>query len=519
MTKLTSEELSSSSSKRLAKNTLVLYVRMLLTVGISFYTTRVVLANLGVDDFGLYNVVGSVVSFSYIFTTSLTDSITRFITVEAGHRNLEKAKETFATSINILLISSLIVIIISETIGLWFTNTQLVFDVSRSTAVNWIFQFFVFSIVIEIMSVPFNALIIAYEKMSAFAFITILEVLLKLGVAFALACSPIDKLVYYGLLMCGVSFIRQIIYFIYCFRHFEECSYNFRFRNASSFLPMAKYIGLKILSLTGSLASTAGLGVVLNMFFPAYVNAARGIALQIQGQSTSFSRNFTLALNPQITKTYAQGNIQEVVRLVYQGSRIAFFLFLIVGFPLLLETDFFLSVWLKEVPRYTAIFVQLAMITQMISQCLSTFTFLNNAIGHIRKFEMQNFLISFLTLPASYFFLKLGFSPVTVPIIYLISIAGTAIPCFFANREYVRISVWDFFKKVILRILVVVCLSLFAVLPFRLFMQPSFLRLFTTVAVSVTAIMLFTFLFGLYPDERIAVMRIIKNRFQKIYKQ
>lgn len=505
-----------TNDKRLAKNTLVLYVRMLFTVGISFYTTRVVLVNLGIDNYGLYNVVGSVVSFSYIITTTLTDAVTRFITVDIGRGDLRLAKETFSTSVNILLLSSLIIVLIFESIGLWFVNNQLVYDINRTASVNWIYQFFIITILIEIMSVPFSALIIAYEKMSTFAFITVSEVFLKLVVAFALAWSPIDRLIYFGLLMCLVSVIRQILYVVYCIRRFEECSYTFQFRNIAVFKPMAKYASLKILSVSSCMASTAGLGVVLNMFFPAYVNAARGIAMQIQGQSTSFARNFMLALNPQIIKTYARGDVQETIKLVYMGSRIAFFLFFIVGLPILLEADYILSIWLKEVPSYSVIFVQLAMITQMVAQIFSTFGTLNNAIGHIRKFEIQYFLVTFFTLPLSYLFVWLGFSPVCVPVIYLLSIIGTIYPCFFANKKYIKLPIGQFLSEVLLRILVVSALSFLVVLPFRMFMQASILRLLITIMLSILASSFFIIFIGLYPEERLKLKIYVVNRIKKL---
>ena len=367
---------TSENNKRIAKNTLILYVRMLFTVGISFYSTRLILANLGVENYGIYNVIGGFVSMFYMVTSTMTQAVSRFLTFDLGRGDIAKLQKTFSTSVNILLLMSFVVVLLAETVGLWFVNNKLNIDDSRMLAANWIYQFSVFSFVLEMISVPYSASVISHEKMGTFAFVTVAKVLLTLGIAFALTVSPIDKLVFYGLLVFLVELTIQMMYWIYCRRNFAECRYSFKIEN-EIFKNMFGFAGWNFLTTCSSMLSTQGVSILLNMQFGPVINAARGVASQINGTVGAFYRNFTTALNPQITKAYALEDFEYVKKLVCKGAKFSYLAFFFIALPCMIEVDFFLSVWLKEVPAFAGIFVQLTLLYSLVEVLLNSNEILN----------------------------------------------------------------------------------------------------------------------------------------------
>ena len=362
--------IQSQNNKRLAKNTLILYARMLFTVGISFYSTRLILANLGVSDYGVYNVIGGFVSMFYMVTATMTQAVSRFLTFELGRNDPKKLQQTFSTSLNILLLLALLVVLLSETIGLWFVNAKLNIEPDRMTAANWIYQFSLLSFVLEMISVPYSASVISHEKMGTFAFVTITKVFLTFGIALSLAASPIDKLVFYGILVLAVSVSIQLMYWIYCKKNFPECQYSTHIDKVL-FKDMFGFAGWNFLTTCTSMLSSQGVGIMLNMHFGTAINAARGVASQINGTVGAFSRNFTTALNPQITKSYAAGDIAYTTKLVCRGAKFSYLLFLFIALPCMFEVDFFLSKWLTEMPPYAGIFVQLTFLNTLVEILLN----------------------------------------------------------------------------------------------------------------------------------------------------
>lgn len=363
--------IQSQNNKRLAKNTLILYARMLFTVGISFYSTRLILANLGVSDYGVYNVIGGFVSMFYMVTATMTQAVSRFLTFELGRNDPKKLQQTFSTSLNILLLLALLVVLLSETIGLWFVNAKLNIEPDRMTAANWIYQFSLLSFVLEMISVPYSASVISHEKMGTFAFVTITKVFLTFGIALSLAASPIDKLVFYGILVLAVSVSIQLMYWIYCKKNFPECQYSTHIDKVL-FKDMFGFAGWNFLTTCTSMLSSQGVGIMLNMHFGTAINAARGVASQINGTVGAFSRNFTTALNPQITKSYAAGDIAYTTKLVCRGAKFSYLLFLFIALPCMFEVDFFLSKWLTEMPPYAGIFVQLTFLNTLVEILLNS---------------------------------------------------------------------------------------------------------------------------------------------------
>lgn len=450
--------IQSQNNKRLAKNTLILYARMLFTVGISFYSTRLILANLGVSDYGVYNVIGGFVSMFYMVTATMTQAVSRFLTFELGRNDPKKLQQTFSTSLNILLLLALLVVLLSETIGLWFVNTKLNIKPDRMTVANWIYQFSLLSFVLEMISVPYSASVISHEKMGAFAFVTIAKVFLTFGIALSLAASPIDKLVFYGILVLAVSVSIQLMYWIYCKKNFPECQYSTHIDKVL-FKDMFGFAGWNFLTTCTSMLSSQGVGIMLNMHFGTAINAARGIASQINGTVGAFSRNFTTALNPQITKSYATGDIAYTTKLVCRGAKFSYLLFLFIALPCMFEVDFFLSKWLTEVPTYAGIFVQLTFLNTLVETLLNSNETLNRASGKIRKFQIIISVAQLLILIVSYIVLEItGNSILTVAVtnvIYLLIF----IPRITVNKPFIGITFGYFFKHTLRGVLIVTCIS------------------------------------------------------------
>lgn len=325
-----------NKSKRLAKNTVLLYVRMLLTMFIGLYTSRVVLHALGVEDYGIYNVVGGLVTMFTVLSGSLSAAISRFITFELGKGNKDRLKRVFSTSINIQFILIAFIVVLMETIGLWFLNYKMVISAERLTAANWVFQFSVFTFAMNLWSVPYNAAIIAHEKMSAFAYIGILDSLCRLGVAFMITYSNFDHLIYYALLLMIVGIIIRLIYGFYCKRNFDETIYHFVL-DKSLLNDMFSFAGWNFIGAAAGVCRTTGVNILINLFYGANVNAARGLSVQLNNAISGFANNFMTALNPQITKAYAEEDFHYMNMLLFKGTKLAYFLLMLISMPVLIQ--------------------------------------------------------------------------------------------------------------------------------------------------------------------------------------
>lgn len=365
---------TTENNKRIAKNTLLLYFRMLFLMAVSLYTSRVVLNALGVEDFGIYNVVGGVVAMFSVLSGSLSAAISRFITYELGKGNQENLNKIFSSAVTIQLILSGIIILLAETIGMWFLNAKMNIPEVRMEAANWVFQFSILTFAINLISIPYNASIIAHEKMSAFAYISILEAVGKLTIAYLITIAPIDKLIFYAILMCVVALVVRFTYGNYCKRHFSECTYHFVW-DKQLLKQMFGFAGWNFIGASSAVLRDQGGNVVINLFCGPAVNAARGIASQVNNAVNQFVVNFMTALNPQITKSYAAGNKEYMMTLIFQGARLSFYMLLLLSLPILVNTHYILVLWLKIVPEHAVFFVQLILIfalSESISQPLIT---------------------------------------------------------------------------------------------------------------------------------------------------
>lgn len=391
----------STNNKRIAKNTLMLYVRMGITMVVTLFTSRVVLEALGENDFGIYNVVGGVVSLFSILSGSLSGAITRFITYELGRGNKERLKTIFSTSVNIQLLMALIIFILCEIIGVWFLNEKMNIPEGRMGAANFVLQCSIVTFCVNLINIPYNATIIAHEKMDVFAYISILEVSLKLAIAYAIYISGFDKLKVYALLILLTSVLIPIIYGVYCNRTYKETKYSFVF-DISLFKEMASFAGWNLFGNTAYILNTQGINMLINIFFGVAINAARAIAVQVDSAVTMFVSNFMTALNPQITKYYASGEYERMVNLVCRGTRFSFYIMYFFIVPIVLETETILGIWLKEVPDETSIFLRLvlfASLTVVIGTPLYTAI---QATGHIRRYQIVVTAVGCLVFPLTW---------------------------------------------------------------------------------------------------------------------
>lgn len=506
----------SSNNKRIAKNTLLLYFRMLLTMLVSLYTSRVVLKELGVDDYGIYNVVGGVVAMFNVISGALSSAIGRFITFELGKDNKEKLRRVFSSSVTIQIFIALIIVLLAESIGLWFMNHKMIIPIDRLNAAHWVYQFSIITFTINLISVPYNATIIAHEKMSAFAYISIIEVISKLGIAFCIVISPIDKLTFYGLMLMIVAIIVRMIYTYYCKRNFEECSeYTFTI-DKELFKEMFSFAGWNFIGSSSAVLRDQGGNIIINMFYGPEVNAARGLAMQVSTAIQGFVTNFMTALNPQITKSYASGQYEYMMTLIFQGARLSFYILLLLSLPVIFNTHYLLSVWLEKVPEYTTIFVQLVLIFALSESLAAPLVTAMLATGNIRNYQLVVGGLQLLNLPVSYILLKMGYAP---EIIFIVAIF-VSICCEMARlymlRKMIDLPVRSFFSKVYFNVIGV---SVFAsVIPY-LFVtntEISFKSFLICSLLCIICTLISIYVIGCNKDDRLLIKRILKNIILKI---
>lgn len=509
----------SANNKRIAKNTIFLYFRMLLMMAVNLYTSRVILQVLGVEDYGIYNVVGGVVSLLSIISSSLSTATQRFITFGLGKNDRDYLCRVFSISIYIHIAMCILIVVLAESIGLWFLGTELQIPLDRANATMWVYQCAVVSSVIMIMSVPYNATIIAHEKMGAFALISLLEVFLKLGIVYLLLLFSVDKLILYAILLVATQLCVRCSYTIYCKKHFEETKIQ-KVKDVA----LVKEIGLfSMWSLMGNAAYvsyTQGLNVLLNMFFAPTVNAARGIAVQVQSTVNQFVQSFQTALNPQIIKSYASADLPYMYNLVFRSARFSFFMLLILSLPILIETETILNLWLTFVPENTITFLRLILLTTWINSIANPLVVSVKATGKVKRYELIIGVIMLLILPISYIFLKLGYPPYIVFVVHLCMECVAQIARIFITRNLIGFSVFSFFKSVIFRIVSVVSVALVIPLCLFIYLDDSILSFLSVCFSSVVSCILSIYLLGLTNNERIMIVNKARSfcyNFKKKY--
>ncbi len=494
----------------MAKNTLMLYGRTIFTMIISLYTSRVILSALGVEDFGIYNVVGGLVAMFSIISGSLTSAISRYLTFELGNGNFERLRAIFSTSINIQIVISVIVVILGETLGLWFLCSMMNIPPDRLDEAIMVLHCSLAAFVVNLISIPYNAAIVAHEKMSAFAYISILDVSLKLGVVFLLYLFPWDHLVVYSVLLFVESLIIRLIYGWYCNKEFPETKYKF-VHDKSLVKELSSFAGWGFFTNSAYMFNNQGINILMNVFFGVTVNAARGIAIQVENALVKFSADFTTAINPQIIKSYASNDMPQVYQLVNRGAKFSYFLILIVALPVMIETEFILKLWLGVVPENTAMFVRLAIVGSMIDRLGYTGYTACMATGTIKKYTLWITSVGCLVFPASYVAFKLGAPVEASYIVFIVVYIVVDAIRLWIMKGLIDFPVKSFLVDVVAKVLVTTAVS--GVIPVIVVMNydSSLLRAVMSVAVCATSAVAAIFVLGLTKGERNAIISKMKR--------
>ena len=508
---------TSVNNKRIAKNTLALYFRMLFLMFISLYTSRVILNALGVTDYGIYNVVGGMVVISSFFRTTMAGATQRFLSYSIGKGYIDEIQETFKTALFLHVMICLITLVLVESIGLWILNTQLIIPEERLFAANVVFQFSIVSFMYNTISVPYNAVIIAREKMGVFAYMSILEALLKLMVAYIITIDTQDRLILYGLLIMFNSIIMRSVYTSYCKRHFQEAVFSLKY-NPKILKEMTGYMGWSLYANMSGAFFGQGVNIVLNMFFGPAVNAARGLAYQIQHAVRNFAINFQTAVNPQIVKYYASENLHEMYVLMKRSSRFSFYVLLIICMPVFLTTDIIFDLWLTKIPEHAIIFCQLVLIISLIDTISNPLTTATKATGKMKLNAILGGTNLLMNIPVSYVFLKYGFAPVTVFYINIFfSISGMFIRLYI-NRRLINFPIWDFITDVFLRGWFITILAGIVPCVINYHMPRNILTLIVVSIVSICSCLVIISFCGITSGERNFFLSKIRDVYFKIKK-
>ena len=492
-----------------------LYFRMMLIMGVALFTSRIVLKNLGIEDFGIYNVVGGIVTMFTFLNGSLGSATSRYITFELGKKNYERLNQVFNVAFLIHVAIGIIVIVLAETVGLWFFYEKMSIPADRIDAALWVYQISILTCFFSLTQVPYNAAIIAHENMKVYAWVGIVEVICKLVIVYLLVLSPFDKLVFYAAMLCLLQVGIMMFYRFYCLRNYEESRIRL-YREKGLYREMFGYAGSDLIGNISVLAQGQGLNLLLNVFFGPVVNAARGVAYQVQGAVTQFSNNFMTAVKPQIIKSYAQGDLDGMMVLVKNSSCFSFYLMWMISFPIMLEADYILSLWLGKYPDHTVTFLILVLVLCLIQTLKTPRTTVYHATGHLKLTNLVVGGILCAAFPLAYLFLKLGMSPESVFWAANISMAVSEVASVFILKRYVDYSIVSYLASVHGRCIIVTALS--AIVPFLLFdrwMEPSFLRLMSTCLLTSLSIMFVVFTIGMDREMRVKLMGFVKAKLIK----
>lgn len=508
---------NSENSKRIAKNTLLLYVRMLFLMLISLYTSRVILNALGVEDYGIYNVVGGVVTMFSVLSGSLNAAISRFITFELGTGNIERLKKVFSSSVTIQAIIAIIIVVLAETVGLWFLNEKMVIPDNRITAANWCYQFSIITFTINLLAVPFTASIIAHEQMSAFAYISILEALGKLVIAWCIVVNPIDRLVFFSLMVAIVVCSISLLYARYCIKHFKECVYHFYY-DQNLLKQMFGFAGWNFIGASSAIFRDQGGNIILNLFFGPTVNAARAISVKVSAVLNSFVQNFMVALNPQITKSYACGDSEYMFKLVFQGARLSFYILLLLCLPVILNTHYILVIWLKLVPDHTVLFVQLILVFAMCESISNPLITVMLATGKIKNYQIMVGGLQMMNLPIAYLCLFLGAMPESIVIVAIVISQCCLAARLFMLRRMIGLQVGLYLRKVYFNVLFVTFTALIIPAILHQYLLESFTTFLVLSLLSIISTLMSCLYVGSTNEERMLVYSKAKQMIFKFNK-
>ena len=501
-----------SDNRRLAKNTLYLYIRMLLVMAVSLYTSRIVLSALGITDYGIYNVVGSVVIIFDFLKRALGNATHRYVAFYLGKNDIERLRVVFSTCVILHFVIAALLVLFAETIGLWLLYNKLVIPEDRMVAAFWVFQFSVIATALSIICVPYDAEIIAHEKMQVYAYISIIDVVLKLSVAFLLTAIEFDKLILYGLFILIIGIIIRIIYGIYCGKHFQEAHFVWT-KDWKLMKEMASFSGWNLFGHAASAIYAQGFNILLNMFFGPAVNAARGVALQVENAINGFISNFQMAVNPQITKSYAKGELLRFHNLIFTSSRFSFYLYLLIGLPALLETEAILDFWLVDVPEHASNFLRIIFIGVTTSAFFMPLNTACLATGKNRTFLLVRGITALFIIPLAYLVLCFDMQPENMFIVQTVVLIISLFIQLYIAKPLIDLSIKEYCVKVLYKAFIVTFAALPVPVMVKLIMPFSFVSFLTVCIISVVFVCLSVYFLGITKSER----NMINNKASTFY--
>jgi O-antigen/teichoic acid export membrane protein len=504
----------SENNERIAKNTLFLYFRMMFTMLITLYTSRVVLQVLGVNDYGLYTVVGGVVSMLSFLNAALSTGSSRFLTFELGTGDFEKLRKTFSTVLNIHIIIAIVIVVLSETLGLWFVYYKLSIPLDRMNAALWVYHISVFTAIISITQVPYNASIISHEKMGVFAFASIVEVSAKLGIVSLLRCCNIDKLIFYSVLLCFIQVGMALFYRFYCTLKFQETHYEF-ILDRNILKSVAGFSGWSLFAASSIALNNHGTTIITNMFFGPAVVTARAISAQVNIAASQFVQNFRTAVNPQIVKKYAVEDYEGSKQLLLNSAKFSFYLMFMLGLPIILLAEPLLKLWLGQVPEYSVIFLQLIIVQSLFSVFDTSFYTALYAKGQLKENAMISPIIGFIQFPVIYLLFKMGHSPVVLSYagIIVYAVLGLII------KPILICKIVNYTFRDIMSVFVPCMKVCFIAIPvpflLNYFLEKIFLNFLIICLVSIICVLVVVFYIGLDRQMRYKIICIVKERLSK----
>ncbi len=481
-------------------------------MGVSLFTVRIVLSTLGVVDYGIHSVVGGIVVMFSFLSNAMASASQRYFAFEIGRNDYDRLQRIFSMLLLIYFVLAVIIFLLSQTIGMWFLINKINIPIERMPAAKWVFHFSVLSFMFTMLAVPYNALIIAKERMNVYAWVSIVEVLLKLLIVYLLIVLPGDKLISYAVLTFVVTVIVTLIYRIYCNKKYSESKYKY-YWDKPLFKELISYSGWNLFGAIAGVFNLQGINIVLNIFFGPVVNSARAIAYQVGSSLNLFVLNFMTATRPQITKLFASGERSEMVRLVFQASKFSYYLLFILTIPIIMEVEFILQLWLNEVPLHTVLFTKLILIAVLIDSISYSLQTAAQATGKIRLYQFIVGGMMIINLPVAFFFLKLGFQPESV---FYVSIVNSII-CLCLRlvllRKMIDLDILDFIKKVMIPIISVSFISIISVYFILGLLEYGFVRFVVILLSSLLLTSTYVFLFGINKSERSNLFNHIKSKF------
>jgi len=502
-------------NKRIAKNTILLYFRMIFLLFINLYTSRIVIQTLGVEDYGVYNVVGGLVATFTIISGSLTSAISRYLTIELGKKDNKNLQITFASSLTVQLIISAILLVFAELVFVFFLNYKMNISSERLIPANWVLQFSIFTFLINLISIPYNAAIIAHERMKAFAYISLYEASAKLLIAYMLLCYHGDKLILYGACLCLLAVSVRYIYGRYCSKNFEECKFKLDI-DKNKVKSMLSFSGWNFLGASSNVLQTNGIDLLINIFFGPTINATRGVTSQVFNAVNGFATNFMTAINPQIIKSYAQGNYQYLYSLICRGALMSYCLLLVLSLPIIMNATCILELWLKTPPPFAAEFVRLVLVCALIESLSSSLITSAMAYGKIKKYQITISSIQLLNFVFAYLLFKNDCEPYCT---YYISIF-IAFVCLIVRLMFIKkmtnMPVSLFVNRVIIRVVLITILVMFPILLFHSLVEKNTLQILVFSIMCCIWTLLVEYLIGLSSSEKIYLKKYIKSKFQMV---